>query len=123
MMGRALRRLEAAALALVVLFTGSAVLPPAGKAADCDCPVPCARCCCAADAPGSAELCLLGDRDRSAPRSEVPPSSQLRVREAVFVSPALPPHPGLGDRLGIVVYLLPASFALPPEVPPPRVAS
>ena len=122
MMGRAPRRLEAAALVLVLVFAGGAALWPAGKAVDCGCPVPCTRCCCASGAQGSAELCLLSDRDGSAPRSEVPPSSQLRVREAAFASPALPPHPGRGDRLGIVVCLLPATVAPPPEVPPPRVA-
>ncbi len=65
---------------------------------------------------------MLRDRDGSTPRSDVPSTSRLRVRDAVFASPALLPAPALDGRLGIAAFLLPDSFVLPPEVPPPRSA-
>ncbi len=119
-MGAWLRRLEASALVLALLFAGTAPLWPADEPAGCGCPVPCVRCCCAS---GDAELCVLRDRDGSAPRSETPPVSRLWLREAVLGPPALLPHPALDGRLSISPFLLPASLVLTPDVPPPRVAA
>ncbi len=118
-MGVDRRRLEAAALVLVLVCAGSVPLLSEGKAAGCGCPLPCTRCCCAPDAPGDAEICVLRDRS-STPRPEVPQTPQPRIREAFFAAPATLPHPVLEDRLASPAFLLPASLVLSPEVPPPR---
>ncbi len=119
-MGIRRRRLEAASLALVLLCASSAALLPVAKAAGCGCPMPCVKCCCAADIQGDAEFCVVRDRGSSAPPSDVPPASRLRVREAVFASPALLSPPILESRLWTSELRLPVSLVLSPEVPPPR---
>ncbi len=118
-MGTVRRRLEAGLLVLVLLCAGSAPLFPEAKEAGCGCPLPCVRCCCASDAPGGAEVCLLRDRD-STPRSELPLMPRLWAPEAVFASPARLPHPALEGRFASLAFLLPVSLSQPPEVPPPR---
>ncbi len=123
-MGIDRRRLEAAALALVLFSTGAAALLPAvaDKAAGCGCPVPCVKCCCGPDDQGDAEFCVLRDGGGSAPRSEMPPTLRPRITEAVLAAPVRQPHPVLEGRLQGPELLLPTSLVLPPEVPPPRAA-